>query len=228
MPVFIFNAAVMWHRLILMDRDQSRYSDRRKGARAAPPLTTARLEEMALAYVARFATTGRKLQDYCLRKIRERGWTAEEPPVDLDALVARFVANGWIDDEQFAKAKTSSLLRQGYGKRRIAAVLDAAGVAKDDRAAFAPSRMRAAALRLARKRRFGPFGKEGHPPEDRKTREKQLAAMLRAGHDLESARTIINASDVATAQQWVEQMDLAEADITEGDQECLRSWNEDD
>ena len=49
---------------------------------------------------------------------------------------------------------------------------------------------RRAALTLARKRRFGPFGAA---PLDRPAREKQIAAMLRAGHGLDLARAVIEA-----------------------------------
>ena len=57
----------MWR----MDRnspDRRRPSRERKPPR---PLDAARLNEMALAYVARFATSAGKLSDYLRRKLRE-------------------------------------------------------------------------------------------------------------------------------------------------------------
>ena len=67
-----------------------------------------RLEELALAYVARFATSSAKLDGYLRRKLRERGWAGEgEPPVAR--LVERFVALGYIDDLAFARARSGSL-----------------------------------------------------------------------------------------------------------------------
>src|SRR5690606_22662366 len=46
-----------------------------KAARRAPkPLDAARLDELALTYVARFATSAAKLERYLKRKLRERGW----------------------------------------------------------------------------------------------------------------------------------------------------------
>ena len=77
---------------------------------------------------------------------------------------------------------------------------------REARAAARASRgaERRAALALAQKRRFGPFG-TGLP--DRPMREKQLAAMLRAGHPLDSARELVNAADVAAALEWAEQGD---------------------
>ena len=167
------------------------------------PISPTRLEEMALAYVARFATSAAKLESYLRRKLRERGWDGEgEPPVV--ATVARYVALGYVDDAAFAKAKTGSLLRRGYGARRIGQALSAAGIAEEvrDEVRAGPSEQRAAALALARKRRLGPYGT---PPADRAAREKQVAAMLRAGHPLDSARFLVDAATVEQAEEWAGQ-----------------------
>lgn len=168
--------------------------------RVPKPLDSARLEELALAYVARFATSRAKLEGYLLRKLRERGWAGEdEPPVG--ALAERFVAAGYIDDTAYARAKSGSLLRRGYGVRRVSQALDAAGIDQDVRAGLRPGEgeQRRAALALARKRRFGPFGAV---PLDRPARERQLAAMLRAGHPLDKARELVNAPSEEAAEQW--------------------------
>ena len=68
----------------------------------------------------------------------------------------------------------------------------------------APAEQRRAALALARKRRIGPFGPDG---ADRALREKQLAAMLRAGHPLDSARELVNAPSIAAAERWAAELD---------------------
>ncbi|HEX4848215.1 MAG TPA: RecX family transcriptional regulator, partial [Novosphingobium sp.] len=164
------------------------------------PLGPARLEELALAYVARFATSAAKLDTYLRRKLRERGWEGEgEPPVA--ALVSRFVAAGSVDDAAFARAKSGSLLRRGYGQRRIGQALHAAGIGEDIREEVRPGEgeARRAALAMARKRRFGPFGTGA---ADRAVREKQIAALLRAGHRLDSARELVNAPSEAAALDW--------------------------
>ena len=56
--------------------------------RSSRPLDKARLEELALAYVARFATSAARLESYLARKLRERGWAGEHA-ADLPALVGR-------------------------------------------------------------------------------------------------------------------------------------------
>lgn len=173
--------------------------------RSARPLNSARLEELALTYVARFATSAAKLERYLRRKLRERGWGGESEP-EVGALIARYVELGYVDDEAYARAKSGSLLRRGYGRRRVAQALGEAGIAEPVRERVQPgeAEQRHAALALARKRRFGPFGAE---VPDRERREKQLAAMLRAGHPLDSARELVNADTIEAAESWAAEYD---------------------
>lgn len=168
--------------------------------RAPKPLDAARLEELALAYVARFATSATRLEAYLRRKLRERGWAGDDEP-SLAALVERFASAGYVDDRAFALSRGGSLLRRGYGQRRIDQALNAAGIAEDlrEEAGGTAGAQRRAALTMARKRRFGPFSAG---ETDRPLREKQVAAMLRAGHPLDSARRIVNAETIAALEDW--------------------------
>jgi regulatory protein len=167
------------------------------------PLDPRRLEELALAYVARFATSRARLEAYLARKLRERGWDEASPLPDLAALAERFEQAGYIDDEAFARARTGSMLRRGYGMRRVGQALGAAGIDEVVRASVAPGEReaRTAALALARKRRFGAFASE---PPDRARREKQIAAMLRAGHAFDYVRALLDAASEQDALDWAE------------------------
>lgn len=179
-------------------------ADTRKRRRIPPPLDGAGLEEMALRYVARYATTTAKLRDYLGRKLRERGWAGMDAP-DVAGLVARHAALGHVDDAAFAMARSAALSRRGYGARRVAESLAQAGIAADLREDARPdeAEQRAAALALARRRGFGPFAAARSAlPLDRERREKQLAAMLRAGHTLTHARQVIDAPDAEAAREW--------------------------
>jgi regulatory protein len=173
--------------------------------RPPKPLDGPRLEELALAYVARFATSAAKLERYLGRKLRERGWEGESEP-DLTALVTRYAALGYVDDHAFAEARSGSLLRRGYGPRRIGQALGAAGIDAEIRERTRPDAAdeRRAALAFARRRGLGPFGSA---PLDRARREKQIAAMLRAGHTLDSAREMVDAASVAAAEQWAAEIE---------------------
>ena len=172
----------------------------RRPKRPPKPLDSARLEELALAYVARFATSAAKLEQYLRRKLRERGW-AEEGDAPVAGLVDRYVAAGYVDDLAYARSKSGSLLRRGFGERRVGQALHAAGIgeAVRDEVRADAAAQRQSALALARKRRFGPFGRA---ELDRPQREKQIAAMLRAGHPLDSARELVNAASEAAAEAW--------------------------
>jgi len=173
-----------------------------RSLRKPSPLTAAKLEELALAYVARFATTRAKLEGYLVRKLRERGWDGENQP-DAGAIADRFAEAGYVDDAAFARMKSDSLLRRGYGERRVGDALRAAGVEqqlREDVAPHAPAARRAA-LTLARRRRFGPWAAV---PLDRPVRDKQVSAMLRAGHSLDIARRIVEATDPAEVEEWAE------------------------
>jgi regulatory protein len=112
-----------------MGRDVNR---RERAARLPRPLDSARLEELALAYVARFATSTGKLERYLARKLRERGWEGEDAP-DVAAIVARLSELRYVDDRAFAAARSAGLLRRGYGPRRIGQVLGEAGIAEEIR-----------------------------------------------------------------------------------------------
>jgi regulatory protein len=163
------------------------------------------MEEMALAYVARFATSAGKLADYLRRKLRERGWEGDAQ-ADIPALIERFVDVGYVDDAGYARAKGQGLLRRGYGIRRIDQALTQAGISEEHREDTRGdmAERRHAALTMARKRRFGPFGPNGGPT-DRAACEKQVAALLRAGHPLEYARRLVNAATIAAAEEWVDE-----------------------
>ena len=173
--------------------------------RQPKPIDAARLNDLALGYAARFAVSAAKLADYLRRKLRERGWAGEdEPPVA--EIVARLVAAGYVDDTAYARAKTGAMLRRGLGMRRVRAALDAAGIGEQDRSEAVPgeAEARRAALALAVRRRLGPYGP---PPADRQAREKQIAALLRSGHPLDSARFLVNATSIEAAEQWADPLE---------------------
>lgn len=156
-----------------------------------PPLDAEGLERLGLFYAGRYATTRAKLRSYLERKVRERGWAGDRRP-EIEPLVERFAALGYVDDQAFATARAASLQRRGYGERRLDRALYAAGIEEED-AEEARTLTEAgawdSALRFARKRRIGPFAAE-HP--DREGRQKAFAAMMRAGHPMDLVRKILD------------------------------------
>lgn len=163
------------------------------------PLDAARLEALAMRYVGRYATTESRLARYLRRKVGERGW-GSETPVPVDDIVAKMVRLGFVDDFSFAAQRTTALTRRGYGGRRIAQSLNAAGIDREMAATLAPDAESAlaAADSYARRRRFGPYAAG---PVDPDTRRKHFAAMVRAGHDYDLARHFTDGSNNADERQ---------------------------
>jgi regulatory protein len=156
-----------------------------------PPLNAAKLDEMALNYVGRFATSRAKLVAYLSRKLGERGWDGPGDPAP-EELAERFVRLGYIDDRAFALSKARSLTGRGYGERRVNQALALAGIGEEeavDARGLAEEEAVASALRFARRRAIGPYAQD---VPDKAQRERALAAMMRAGHRFPIARAIVD------------------------------------
>ncbi|MGZ8346149.1 MAG: regulatory protein RecX [Allosphingosinicella sp.] len=170
------------------------YSGRKAapGRKERPPFDDAGLEQAALNYAGRYATSRARLAAYLDRKLRERGWAGPGAP-PVARLVERMAALGYVDDRAFAAARAASLGRRGYGERRVAEALRAAGIEEPDAGAAREAAREgawSAALRFAERRRIGPFA-SAEP--SREAREKALAALLRAGHPADLARRLAHA-----------------------------------
>ena len=177
----------MWHKHGDMRARQPRSHERR----VRPPLDETALKELALAYVARFATSRAKLGQYLRRKLHERGW-GDEREAPVAAIVEQLAGAGYIDDPAYALAKARTLGSRGFGERRVAGALRAAGIEEEDGAAareLARDGATEAALRFAKRKRLGPFAAT---PPDRRDSDKALAAMIRAGHPFELAKQVLS------------------------------------
>ena len=157
----------------------------------APPLNADALEQLALRYVERYATTRARLSAYLARKVRERGTEEESVDTVIATLVERMAELGYVNDRIFAEAKAAAMARRGYGARRVSSALHHYGIESVDADALAPeidSRAMDAALAFARRRRIGPFADDA---AERDRQQRQIAAMVRAGHDYALARKIV-------------------------------------
>jgi regulatory protein len=167
----------------------------------APPLNRDKLRGLALHYAGHYATTRTKLATYLSRKIRERGWTEGEPFPDIDGLTNQFAELGYVNDALYAEGRARSLSRRGFGERRLEQDLRASGIDdKDSNVAreHAAAERLSSALALAKRKRIGPFALEIAPQDIKK---KQMAAMMRAGHDFALARRIIEAEPGAEIEE---------------------------
>ena len=157
-----------------------------------PPYDEAAIERLALFYVGRYATTRSRLVDYLRRKVKERGWAGERA-FDPAPLADKLAGLGYVDDAAFAAARARALGARGYGARRVAQSLRAAGVGEEERGDALPDDKEAAwaaALAFAKRKRIGPYAREAPDTEQRR---KQFAALMRAGHGVDVARRVLSA-----------------------------------
>ena len=175
--------------------------ERREPRRVTPQY----LENAALHYLERFASSAANLRRVLMRKVdlsvRAHGTDREEGAGWVDALIERYRSSGLLDDAGYARMKAESLHRRGTSSRGIREKLAAKGVARDH-VDQAMDRVEedveggdvdlAAALALARRRRLGPYRlaevRAAH-------REKDLAALGRAGFAYAIARRVVDAED---------------------------------
>jgi regulatory protein len=174
--------------------------------RPTRPVTAKSLENAATFYLERYASTAEGLRRVLNRRVR-KAENAEAPIVVnvhqvIEAIVAKFVHAGVLDDRAFAQTKARALHRRGTSTRLTRQKLKLAGVDGDtldqamaglDQELDTDPRQREwrAAVALARRRRLGPFR-----PKDRKEhRDRDLAAMARNGFEYETARKVIDAVD---------------------------------
>ncbi len=150
------------------------------------------LERAALHYLGRFSSTQDNLRRVLERKVRRRN-EEHAPPTDeqvgwINDVVEKCVKYGYVDDEVYARQRADSLLRKGKPPRQIMQDLRFKGVDTDTAAAAvenlegdeeAPDAIRQAAAAYIRRRRFGPFRRM--LPDSTEKREKEIAAMMRAG-----------------------------------------------
>jgi len=161
------------------------------------------LENVALSYLARFQATARSLERVLHRRVaasaRHHGTDTAQGRALVADLITRYLRAGLLDDAAFARARAISLHGRGISTRSIAARLAEKGVAKpeidaalaalaEDTPEDTPPDL-AAAKRTARRRRLGAWRGE----DLRATRrEKDLAALARAGFSYSVARSIID------------------------------------
>lgn len=167
------------------------------------PVTTESLEAQALDYLARFASSAANLRRVLKQKVersaRDHDTDREAGLAAIERLIERFAASGIIDDARFAEGRAQSLFRRGTSRRAITAKLGEKGVggaeiatALDSLDELAAEPELAAAVAYARRRRLGPFR---NPDTRTAHRDKDLAALGRAGFGIDIARRVLDAED---------------------------------
>ncbi len=168
------------------------------------------LERAALHYLERFASSSANLRRLLLRRVdasaTAHGTDPQEGRDWVEALIQRYIRSGLLNDGLYAEMKASGLQRRGGSTRVIRQKLMAKGLDGDqvDRALSSLEGAEEgesewnAALAYARRRRLGGFRPDRGLSDDeaRVRRDKDIAAIARAGFDLETARRVIDLEDM--------------------------------
>ncbi len=182
-----------------------------KKARANTPrkITESTLRNIALYYLQRYASSSENLKRVLMRRVHRAAQFHEmdisESEIWVDQLVQRLVHTGVVDDQAYAEGRMRALFRRGASPRTIAQRLKEKGV-DDDLIEQTLSTLRdetsdpnlLAAIKLAKRRRLGPYQTEQRRA-DRK--DKDLAALARAGFDYQTALKVIDAPSVEDIEQ---------------------------
>ena len=172
--------------------------------RKPKPANQERLRKAALYYIDRYATSGEHLKSVLMRRVtrsaRLHDTNQEEGRIWVDEIVADLVNRRLVDDRAFAETRSISLHRGGASRRKIAMSLKMKGVGSDDIEAALRALDEAhdnselvAARNYARRRRFGPWC---NAEERTDRRDRELAAMARAGFSFRMAQRVIDAADI--------------------------------
>jgi regulatory protein len=177
--------------------------------RVARPITAKYLQNAATFYLERYASSAEGLRRVLRRRVR-KAEMLDAPVMDnveqaIEAVVQKFVTAGLLDDKAFAQTKARSLHRRGASNRLTRQRLQAAGIDQDtvdsamislddELGADPQSRELKAAAAFARRRRLGPYRTKDREPN----RQRDLAALARAGVAYDFARKVIDAVDPDT------------------------------
>jgi regulatory protein len=184
--------------------DETRREQERKpeGARKQPRKVSPRyLENAALHYLKRYAATVSQLERVLVRRVdrslRVHGGERTEALGWVKALVEKLLRNGLINDSAYAGMKAQSLRASGRSARVIAQKLRMKGVPAElvqQKVAEASAELseEEAARIWARKKRLGPFRRDAEAR--REHRQKDMAALARAGFSFGVARKVIDAA----------------------------------
>lgn len=178
---------------------------KRRGPRKVSPTY---LENSAAHYLGRFASSKGNLRRIMMGKIHRsashHGTDIAEAEKWLDAVIAKFERLGYLNDAEFAEMRARGLHARGTPLAGIRFKLRQQGVTDPDiDAALEALRNENesrnldldAAIKLARRRRLGPYRSEdADVRKDR--REKDLSALARAGFSYDIAQRIIDSDTV--------------------------------
>ena len=179
--------------------DDDRRPSKPKERKRPRKLSERYLENSALHYLKRYSATVDQVRRVMMRRVnrslKEHGGDKAQAIGWLDALLEKLVRNGLVNDRAYAETRAHSLRASGRSARVISQKLRLKGVAPElvaQKLAEATEEVSedAAARIWARKKRLGPFRRD--PSTRKDNRNRDLAALARAGFSFTTAKAIID------------------------------------
>jgi len=164
-------------------------------------ITKGRLYNIALYYLQRFDSSVENLRSVLMRRVTEYayynpGYETGEARQWIAEILAEFERVGYLDDRRYAEIKIRNYLASGKPARYIKLKLAAKGVSEklaDELLQEEEYDSLSMAMKLARRKRIGPFRTDAEMR--RQCRQKDLAALVRAGFEYETALSVIEAEN---------------------------------
>lgn len=174
-----------------------------KHKRPAKKITPQRLKNIGLYYLKRFESSVENLRSVLQKRVNQ--YAKENPEFNkqdayqwVENVLTEFEKLHYLDDKRFTEIKVRSYLSAGKPARYIQNKLREKGIANAqiedmlDDFGYNPQEM---ALKLAKRKKIGPF----RPDEEsrKQNRQKDMAALIRAGFDYDVVSEIIGADFIA-------------------------------
>ncbi|MCB9991269.1 MAG: regulatory protein RecX [Rhodospirillales bacterium] len=176
--------------------------DTRKKPRPPKKITESYLQNSGMYYLERFAASTGHFKSVMMRKINKScDWHKDQDRESciamLDRLVETLQAAGLLNDEHYARGMVISLRRRGLSARMIQARLKAKGLGSDHIHQALQEHAEdvsgdadlTAALRLAQRKKIGPYRKTADM--DEKSYNKALGVFARAGYSYDICQKIM-------------------------------------
>lgn len=178
----------------------------RKQPRPPRKITESYLHNSGLYYLERYAASTAHFKKVMMRKIdRSCKWHQDQDRETcakmLDDLTVKFQELGLLNDEAYARGMVQSLRRRGLSGRMIRAKLSAKGLESEETEQALSRHAEEldteenveliAALRLAKRKRIGPYRREDSEIEEA-AYNKALGAMARAGLGFDICKRVLD------------------------------------
>jgi len=152
-------------------------------------ITKNRLKNIGLYYLERFESSVQNLKDVLKRRVdkyafENSDFNKQEAYAWIEEILSEFQRLGYLSDERYADIKVKNYLAAGKSARYIKTKLKVKGIDEARTDALIENEEydpKSFALRLAKKRKIGPF--RANEKERKENRQKDMGILLRAGFD---------------------------------------------